>query len=151
MVDPEKVRAYIRDRKELNVLLNNKEQFDDDEIEMFDRDCREELILNYPALIAKKNALPDIVIMQGVIGKLMEAVAQEENRNQMTIGDDNVGQIDFSNKSDKYFRIAAAYSERMIAFGQKMCAASFYQEVWGSSLMSSSDYEFFGGSKNVDY
>jgi hypothetical protein len=148
MLDPDKVRAYVRDRKELNVLLNNKEQFDDDEIAMFDMDSREELVLMFPALLAKKDAIHDLIILQGVIGKLMEAVAQQENRNQMTVGDDNVGQIDFSNKADKYFSIAQAYNNKMAKLAQTSVAASFYNDTWGYVNMDSGDMEFYMGGDN---
>jgi len=142
MIDPEKVRAYIRDRNELNVLLNNKEQFDDEEIEMFDRDIREELCFLYPALKGRIKTIPEIVLLPGIISKLMEAVAHQENRNQMSIGDDNVGQIDYSNKADKYFAIAAAYQSKMERFSSTECARSFYCDAWGTVPMASAEYEF---------
>jgi len=148
MLDPEKVKAYLRDRKELNYLLNGKEQFDDDEIAMFDADVREEIVLTIPSLIARKDKMPDLIVLHGVIAKLMESVAQQENRNQMTLGDDNVGQIDFSNKSDKYFSIAQQYHNKMLMLAQNMAASSFYQDAWGEVSMGSSDYEFYiGGSE----
>lgn len=146
MIDPDKVRAYIRDRKELNVLLNNKEQFDDEEIEMFDRDVRDELILEIPALEVKRKVLPDLIVIQGIIARLMEACAQQENRNQMTVGDDNVGQIDFSNKSDKYFSISQMYQQKMMRLAQTAAAKSFYNEAWGSVEMNSSDYTFYSST-----
>ena len=148
MIDPDKVRAYVRDRKDLNVLLNNKEQFDDDEIAMYDMDTREELVLLIPSLIAKKDKIHDLIIINGVISKLMEAVAQQENRNQMTLGDDNVGQIDFSNKSDKYFNISQLYYNKMMRLAQNQAASSFYNDAWGDVNMGTGDYEFYmGGSE----
>jgi hypothetical protein len=145
MVDPDKVRSYIRDRKELNVLLNNKEQFDDDEIAMFDMDVREEIVLQIPSLKAAIPTVNNLIIVYGIISKLMESVAQQENRNQMTVGDDNVGQIDFSNKADKYFSIASMYESKMLGLAQKMAAASFYNDAWGDVNMGSGDYEFYMG------
>ena len=148
MIDPDKVRMYIRDRKDLNVLLNNKEQFDDEEIAMYDFDTREELALLIPALIAQKDKIHDLIIINGVISKLMEAVAQQENRNQMTLGDDNVGQIDFSNKADKYFNIAQMYQAKMMRLAQNAAASSFYNDAWGEVNMGTGDYEFYiGGSE----
>ncbi len=148
MVDPDKVRAYVRDRKELNVLLNNKEQFDDDEIAMFDLDTREELVLMIPALKAQIGTIPDLIIINGIISKLMEAVAQQENRNQMSVGDDNVGQIDFSNKADKYLALSQNYYNKMMRLAGNAAASSFYNDAWGSVNMGSGDYEFYiGGSE----
>ena len=145
MIDPDKVRAYVRDRKDLNVLLNNKEQFDDDEIAMFEQDTIEELVLTIPSLTGRKATLPDQIILYGVISKLMEAVAQQENRNQMQIGDDNVGQIDFSNKADKYLSMASIYQQKMITLARTMAASSFYNDAWGAVNMDSGDYEFYFG------
>ncbi len=144
MVNPEKIRLAIRDIEELNVLLNNKEQFSDEEISIFDNDSRDELCIMYPALLSKRDTIPDVVIMQGVISKLMESVGHQENRNKMTISDDNVGQIDMSNKADKYFGIANAYYARMRSFGQNMVASNWYQEMWGSIPSESSMYNYSG-------
>ncbi len=145
MLDPDKVRAYMRDRKELNVLLNNKEQFDDDEIAMFEEDVREELVLLIPSLLGMAKAMPSLIVLYGVISRLMEAVAQQENRNQMTVGDDNVGQIDFSNKSDKYFTISQMYYNKMVRLAQSTAARSFYNDAWGEVNMGTGDYEFYMG------
>ena len=142
MLDPDKVRAYIRDRSDLNYLLNNQEQFDDDEIGMFEIDFLEELLLSIPSLKAKKNKIPEIIRIYGTIAKLMESVSQQENRNQITVGDDNVGQIDISNKSDKYAMIAQKYEDKAFTLAQKIAASSFYNDAWGEVFMQSSDYEF---------
>ncbi len=148
MIDPEKIRSYIRDRADLNVLLNNTEQFDDEEMQMFELDTREEIILEIPALTARKDVIPDQIILQGVIAKLLESAAHQEARNQMSISDDNVGQIDFSNKSEKYFNIANMYTSKMIRLASNLAAASFYNDVWGEVSMPSADYEFYiGGSE----
>ncbi len=144
MVNADKVRMSIRDVEELNVLLNNKEQFDDDEIAVFDEVIRDELCIMYPVLLSKRDTIPEIVIIPGVISKLMEAVGHQENRNKMTISDDNVGQIDMSNKADKYFGIANAYYERMKGFAQNMSAANWYKEMWGSVPSESSMYNYSG-------
>ena len=146
MVDPEKVRFYLRDHAELNFLLNETEQFSDEEIEIFDVDVRDELVLQIPALIAQKDNIHDIIVTYGIIGKLLEAEAQRENRNQMTIGDDNVGQIDYSNKADKYFSIASSYNQKALQLAQNMAASSFYRDTWGDVGLASSDYELFFGS-----
>ena len=134
----------IRDVAELNILLNGKEQFSDEEIGVFDNDARDELCIIYPALISRRDTIPSVVIAQGVISKLMEAVGHQENRNKMTISDDNVGQIDMSNKADKYFAISNVYYERMKSFGQNLVAANWYSEMWGSVTSESSYYNFYG-------
>ena len=144
MVNPEKIRLMIRDVAELNILLNGKEQFSDEEIGVFDNDARDELCIIYPALISRRDTIPSVVIAQGVISKLMEAVGHQENRNKMTISDDNVGQIDMSNKADKYFAISNVYYERMKSFGQNLVAANWYSEMWGSVTSESSYYNFYG-------
>jgi len=72
MLDPDRVRAFIRDNQEMNVLLNNKEQFTDEEIQMFEEEFIEEIILTIPSLIPKKDNLPSPILMAGVISKLME-------------------------------------------------------------------------------
>lgn len=143
MVSPEKIKSYIRDNPDLNVLLNNMEQFSDEEIGLFDTDCREELVIQYPALMSKKEILPDVIIIPGVIAKLMEAEAHNQIRNQMHLSDDNVGQIDYSNKGEKYFNVATAYNGRMLKMAQSMTAASYYREMWGSVNMPSGDFEFW--------
>ena len=141
MVSPDKIRMMLRDKEELNVLLSGQEQFEDDEIAIFDGDCRDELILLYPAFTAKRDVIPDIVIAQGVVSKLMEAVGHEQVRNQMGISDNNVGQIDMSNKGDKYFGIANSYYERMKIFAQSMAASDYYNNMWGSIQSESSAYD----------
>jgi hypothetical protein len=148
MIDPDKIRAYIRDRADLNVLLNNEEQFDEEEMQIFELDIREEICLEIPALTPKKKTIPDIIIMHGVIARLLESVAHQENRNQMSISDDNVGQIDFSNKSEKYFSIANMYRSNMLRLASNMAAADYYNSMWGEVDMPSADYEFYlGGSE----
>jgi len=146
MLDPDKVRMYIRDRGNLNLLLNNEEQFEDEEIQMFEQDILEEITLEIPSLRFRKNEIHELILLYGVISKLLEAAAHQENRNQMAISDDNVGQIDFSNKGDKYFNLSAMYMQKTIRLAQHMAASSFYNEVWGSVNMPSADYEFYLGS-----
>jgi hypothetical protein len=146
MLDPDRVRAFIRDSEEMNVLLNNKEQFTDDEIQMFEEEFIDEIVLTIPSLISKRENLPGPILMAGVISKLMEAEGQRENRNQMSISDDNVGQIDYSNKSDKYFNIASMYQQKAIQFAQNLAASSYYQDAWGVVNMESGDYEFYMGA-----
>jgi len=145
MIPSDKVRAYIRDRAELNVLLDNKEQYDDDEIGMFNEDVLEELLIQFPALKAQKNRIPDQVVLYGIISKLFEMVAQQEHRNQMVVGDDNVGQIDYSNKADKYLNFAQIYENKKNSLAQTFTASSFYRDTWGDVTMGSSDFEFYAG------
>ena len=146
MVTPDKIRLFIRDKAELNYLLNNEEQFEDEEIAAFDREVREELTLQIPSLITRKEKLPDLIVVYGIIAKLMEAAANQENRNQMTISDDNVGQIDYSNKGEKYLSVANFYNQKALELASNLAASSYYNEVWGNVEMPSADYEFYEGN-----
>jgi len=141
MINPEKIRAYIRDDAELNVLLDNKEQFGDEEIGMFYKDVQEELEFLYPVLRGKTKFLPDVVWVYLILSKLLESQANLENRNQMQISDDNVGQIDFSNKMQQYMSLAGMYAEKAKSMIDTNNAANFYKDMWGATLSTSSEYD----------
>jgi len=145
MISPDKVKMFIRDRADLNYLLNNEEQFEDEEIAAFEEDVKNEIVLMYPALTPNKDKLPDILVIYGIISKLMESVANQENRNQMTVGDDNVGQIDFSNKADKYLSLASYYNQKMNELAKNITARDYYTSVWGDVEMPSADFEYYYG------
>ena len=139
LIDPDKIRQLIRDTDELNVLLNYEEQFDDDNIFSLAQDAEDELFANYPALVGKN--IPRIAFYYYIIYMLLMSVANQENRNQMTINDNNVGTIDYSNKASQYMSLAEAYRQKADRMLQNLTASNYYKEMWGSVSSASSDFE----------
>lgn len=140
-IDPDKVRNFIRDRAELNVLLNNEEEFSDEEIESFEEAVKDDILMFYPALKARK--LPVSLVIYGILSKLFAAEAAKQNRNQMNINDDNVGAIDVSNKASQYLSFSQQYEQRFRTGCENLCAQDFYQNTWGGVSSNSFDNEYF--------
>jgi len=141
LVNPERVRQMIRDVDELNVILSYEEQFEDSEIFDAAQDAEDEAFARYPAL-ATFDRIPVVAIHFMVISYLLEAVANQENRNQMQINDDNVGNIDYSNKASQYLSLANTYKQKAMEIFQSITAANYYKEMWGE--VSSNSYDFEG-------
>ena len=72
---------------------------------------------------------------------LLMSVANQENRNQMTINDNNVGTIDYSNKASQYMSLAETYRQKADRMLQNLTASNYYREMWGSVTSTSSDFE----------
>jgi len=140
LVNPERVRQMIRDIDELNVILSYEEQFEDNEIFDAAQDAEDEIFSKFPALIGS-NRIPLVAIHFMVISYLLEAVANQENRNQMQINDDNVGNIDYSNKANQYLSLANAYKQKAMEIFQSITAANYYKEMWGEVNSNSYDFE----------
>lgn len=138
-INPDIVRAMIRDNAELNVLLNNEEQFEDDEIALFEELIKGEIEIHFPALVGKP--IPQLLGIYGILDKLLASEGHKENRNQMHISDDNVGTIDVSNKAQTYFSLASSYEGKFKKGCEAVCARDFYRNMWGASDSISAETE----------
>jgi hypothetical protein len=139
-IDPEKIRNIIRDKEELNVLLSYEEQFSDEEIYSAAEDVEEIINIHYPSL---KNAnIPMTIANYYVIAILMDAVAAQELRNQMRIDDDNVGNIDYSNKAQQYLSVSDYYRGKAKRLLQTYAASSYYSNMWGDVASNSLETEY---------
>jgi len=138
-INPDLVRAMIRDSSELNVLLNNEEQFSDDDISLFEEMIKGEIEIYFPALLGKK--LPQLLGIYGILDKLLASEGHKENRNQMHISDDNVGTIDVSNKANTYFSLAGTYEAKFKGGCEALCARDFYRNMWGAQDSLSAENE----------
>jgi len=141
-IDPEKIRSIVRDIEELNVLLSYEEQFSDEEIYSAAEDVEEIINIHYPSL---KNAdIPMVIANYYTIALLMDAVASQELRNQMRIDDDNVGNIDYSNKTQQYLSISDYYRNKAKRLLQTFAASSYYNSMWGDIQSNSFETEMGG-------
>jgi len=138
-VNPEIVRAMIRDTSELNVLLSGKEQFPDEDIAMMEELLKGEIEIFYPALMHKK--IPMLLAVYGILDKLLASEGHKENRNQINIVDDNVGAIDVSNKAQTYFSLAASYEAKFKGGCESLCASDYYRNMWGAETSGSMEIE----------
>ena len=138
-INPDFVRYFIRDDANLNILLNNEEQFTDDEIGFYEELISDEVEINFPAL--RNKALPKTLIIYGILEKLLASEGNKENRNQMNISDDNVGTIDLSNKASQYFNIASTYEAKFKSGCESLCASDWYRNLWGSVDSLSAEIE----------
>jgi len=139
-INPEKIRSIIRDKEELNVLLSYEEQFSDEEIYSAAEDVEEIIVIHYPAL--KRANIPSIIANYYVIALLLDSAASQELRNQMRIDDDNVGNIDYSNKSQQYLSVSNYYREKAKRLLQTLTASSYYNSMWGEISSTSFEQEY---------
>jgi len=135
-VNPDRIRNMVRDQDELNVLLNNEEQYSDEEIYDAAEYAQDEIYGNFPALMNMVD-FPKIAISYMVIHFLASGVSHQELRNQMRIDDDNVGNIDYSNKFQQYTQIAEIYKQKAFNLIQTYLAGSYYRGMWGENESNS--------------
>ncbi len=138
-INPDLVRAVLRDIPELNILLDSKEQFPDDEIALFEEMVRGEIEIHFPVLLTRQ--MPQLLGIYGILDKLLASEGHKENRNQMNISDDNVGTIDVSNKAQIYFSLAGTYEAKFKKGCDALCAADFYRNTWGDVSSISREVE----------
>lgn len=132
IVSPDRVRNMIRDKDELNVLLNNEEQYTDEEIYDSAEYAEDEIYGRFPALL-NNNRIPKVAVYYMVISMLALSVSNQEVRNQMRIDDDNVGNIDYSNKSQQYIQISEMYKQKSLQLLQTFLAGDYYNSMWGAN------------------
>ena len=138
-IDPEEIKAMIRDVPELNVLLSYEDQFDYEEIFRAAKLAEGEAFARFPAL--KNKPIPDIVINYLTISYLLRAVSAQELRNQMQINDNNVGNIDYSNKFPQYSALSDRYKQEAFQMLQAIAANNYFNDMWGSVPSNAADIE----------
>jgi len=138
-INPDDVKAMIRDVAELNVLLSYEEQFEDDEIFRAARLSEQEVFARFPVLKTKN--VPDIIINYMVISYLLKGVSAQELRNQMQINDNNVGAIDYSNKFSQYAQISEQYKQEAFQMIKSITANDYFSSMWGTTRSISNEMD----------
>jgi len=144
MIDPEKIKEYIKDKPELNILYDNMDQFSEDLMDTIIPMVYDEAKILAPSIARDPNKIPDIVILHGVIGRLLESESFLELRNQLQYQDNNMQGVPLSSKQGQYTQLSQIMKQYFTQMLSAMATASFYQDGWGASWSNSTDMDFIG-------
>ena len=139
MIDIDKIKEYIQDSADKNILLDYTEQFEEELVEMIIPMVYEEAKILYPAIASKPKTLPDIVMMYGVISKLMESESFLQLRNEVQYSDSNAN-VNLSSKSDRYQQKAEIMQRQHLRLLEGLATASFMNNAWGSVHSNADDF-----------
>lgn len=140
MLDPDFVRECLQDNEMYNILLDNKEQFNDDIIEKFITISKQQACVIAPSLLHYVDKIPDVIILHGVVANLMKSETFKELRNQLQYNDGNLSSVSVYHKYSDYANLADNLKNEFKEMLNTFSATLFIQNCWGSSSSNSEDY-----------
>jgi len=146
MIDIDKIKEYIQDSADKNILLDYMEQFPEELVDLIIPMVYEEAKIFYPAIATNPKMLPDTVMMYGIIAKLMESESFVQLRNEVQYSDSNAS-VSLSSKSDRYQQKAEIMQRQYLRLLEGLATASFMNNAWGVTRSNTQD--FVGDSLNV--
>ena len=141
MLTPETLSLYIQDDPQFNLLLDNKEQFEEDFIEEMIRITYSEVGVLVPSLMNVSDRVPDVIILYGTIANIMRSEGFKELRNQLQYNDANLSSVSVFHKSNDYQSLALALKQEFKTHLSNYATAKFMQEAWGGTTSNSADYD----------
>ncbi len=149
------VKEYIKDKPELNILLDNIEQFSEDLTDIIIPMTYSEAAILAPSVALQPNKVPDVIILHGVIARLLESESFLELRNQVQYQDNNMSSMPLSAKQAQYSQLSAVMRQYFTQLLNAYSTASFYNTAWGYSISNSLSYDtmysgYFGINFGVD-
>jgi hypothetical protein len=141
MLTPDILSGYIQDDPRFNLLLDNKEQFDEDFIEEIIRMTYLEAGATVPALRNSTNRIPSPIILHGALSNLMRSESFKELRNQLQYNDNNLSSISVFHKHNDYLKLAFGLKEEFKILLSNYAASEFIASAWGTTTSNANDYE----------
>ncbi len=139
MLDADKVKEYIRDKPELNILHDNMEQFSDDLMDVIIPMTYEEASILAPAVSRNKSRIPDVIILHGVVSRLLESESFLELRNQLQYQDNNMASMPLSGKQAQYTQLSQLMRSYFAQLLNAWATAEFYNTAWGYTSSNARD------------
>ena len=146
MIDIDKIKDFIQDKADKNILLDYVEQFEEELVEMIVPMVYEEAKIFYPAIAAQPERLPDTIMIYGVIAKLMESESFLQLRNEVQYSDSN-SNVNLSSKSDRYQQKAEIMQRQFLRLLEATATANFMNNAWGGCRSNADD--FVGDTLNI--
>ncbi len=141
MLDPDMIKEYIKDKPELNILHDNMEQFSDDLMDVIIPMTYQEAAILAPAVATRKELVPDVIILHGVIARLLESESFLELRNQLQYQDNNMSSMPLSAKQAQYTQLSQMMRQYFTQLLGAWSTTMFYQTAWGHTFSNSMDME----------
>lgn len=139
MLDPDKIKEYIKDKPELNILYDNMDQFSDDLMDIVIPMTYQEAAVLAPAVARDKNKVPEVIIVHGVIARLLESESFLELRNQLQYQDNNMSSMPLSSKQGQYTQLSQMMRSYFTQLLSAWATAEFYNSGWGFTTSNSYD------------
>jgi len=139
MLDPDKIKEYIKDKPELNILYDNMEQFGDDLMDVIIPMTYQEAAVLAPAVAKNKNRVPDVIVLHGVISRLLESESFLELRNQLQYQDNNMSSMPLSAKQSQYTQLSQMMRSYFTQLLSAWATSEFYNSCWGFTTSNSYD------------
>lgn len=141
MLDPDMIKEYLKDKPELNILLDNMEQFSDDLMDIIIPMTYQEAAILAPAVAKVQSRIPDVIILHGVIARLLESESFLEVRNQLQYQDNNMSSMPLSAKQSQYSQLSQMMRSYYTQLLGAWATAEFYNTAWGHTFSNSMDME----------
>ena len=146
MIDIDKIKEFIQDKPDKNILLDYVEQFEEDLVEMLIPMVYEEAKILYPAIASVPERLPDTIMVYGVVSKMMESESFLQLRNEVQYSDSN-SNVNLSSKSERYQQKAEIMQRQFLRLLEATATAYFMNNAWGGCHSNADD--FVGNALNV--
>lgn len=133
-MDADYIRDYLRDHKELNISLDNHEQFDDDFLDLTIQMTISEVGISHPTINIKD--VPDSTLIFGVISRMMLSETFKELRDQVEYQDANSA-VNLNGKESNYERKAILMKNFFTEQLNGIAARKFLHGCWGVTSSNS--------------
>lgn len=138
-MDADYIRDYIRDHKDLNLSLDNNQQFTDDLVDMMITMTFSEVTISHPVLVEAD--VPDSTLIFGVLSRLMLSESFKDLRDQVQYQDANNG-VDLSAKETNYEHKALLMKQFFKEQLDGIAARKFLHGCWGVTGSNSRDMAY---------
>lgn len=142
MLDPDSIKEYIKDKPELNILYDNMDQFSDDLMDIIIPMTYQEAMVLAPSVATRKELIPDVIMLHGVVARLLESESFLELRNQLQYQDNNMSSVPLSAKQGQYTQLSQMMRSYFTQLLSAFATAKFYQTAWGHSYSNSMDMDY---------
>lgn len=141
MVDAEYIAEYMQDKPDKNILLDYTKQFEEELVDVIIPMVYDEIKVLYPAIGKEKDAIPDHIVIYGVMHKLFESESFVQLRNQVQYSDSNAS-VDLSSKTDSYERKSEMMRTQFLRLLESFAATRFLETGWGSFWSNASEMSY---------
>ena len=141
MLDPDMIKEYLKDKPELNILLDNMDQFSDDLMDIIIPMTYSEAAILSPAVARNKDRVPDVIILHGVLARLLESESFLEVRNQLQYQDNNMSSVPLSGKQGQYTQLSQMMRSYFTQLLSAWATAEFYSTGWGYTASNSAELD----------
>ena len=143
-IDTDKIREFLQDFPNLNLLQDNIEQFSDDLIDVTIPMVVQEAVTKKPALKGIIQKIPENVWIHGIISKLLQSESFIQLRNSISVADNNNPGTQLYGKEQSYLQIANMFQQQFEMMLDNIAKTLWYNGLWGKVSSNSQDIEFGG-------